>query len=101
MESTKLAEIFQTLSNLRRVEMLKLLLLSDSGMSSRYISDNLDIPPGPTSQGLRALLAVGLLTDQKSGRFVYYFPNRIVTAQLAEFLLDSPKDIESPLEIPQ
>ena len=93
MESANLAKIFQTLSNPRRVEMLRLLLLSDSGMSSQYISDNLKIPPGPTSQGLRALLAVGLLTNQKSGRFMFYFPDRIVAAQLAEFLLDGPTEI--------
>lgn len=99
MESLKLSQIFRVLSNPRRVEILRLLLHSDGAMSSSLISDRLEVSRGQTSHNLRALFSASLLGTQKSGRYVYYFPDRVVMAELVEFLLEHPKDDEDNSEV--
>ncbi len=87
MTPQELSEVFKVLSNPRRVEIFQLLMESDSGMSSGYISHQLDIPLGPTSHNLRLLAKSGLLTYKKEGRNVYYWPERNIALEVAAILL--------------
>lgn len=85
-------KLFRVLSNERRVRIFALLMGSDVGMSSGYISDVLGIPPGPTSHNLQRLAEVKLVTFEKSSRNVFYYPERDVAADLADSLLLEPEE---------
>ncbi|MCS6815829.1 MAG: metalloregulator ArsR/SmtB family transcription factor [Blastocatellia bacterium] len=65
-------EIFKALSDETRLRILRLLLMAKSGLCVCELVDSLEVPQYNVSKHLKVLKQVGLLTERREGRWVYY-----------------------------
>lgn len=65
-------EIFKALGDETRLRIMHLLMVARSGLCVCELVDSLEVPQYNVSKHLKVLKRVGLITERKEGRWVYY-----------------------------
>ena len=87
----KLARIFKTLGNKRRLRIIEL-LFSNNRMTVGKISEHLGLSFKSTSKHLQQLESVGLLDKQQIGTHVFYFLSKDLKKSINNDILDVLKE---------
>ena len=82
-DSTTVCDWFQALSDPTRVDIVR--LLSHGERCVCELQDALDAAQSRLSFHLRVLKDVGLVSDRREGRWVYYTLNRAALDEIADF----------------
>ena len=93
MESTELANLFKTLADPTRVQIVRLLMAGE--VSCVAFDEVLPVSKSTVSYHLRALRAAGLIAARKDGKFHHYNLDR---DQLEQCLLEVLVPIPLPAE---
>lgn len=97
MESTELANLFKTLSDPTRVQIVRLLLAGE--VSCVAFDEALPVSKSTVSYHLRALRSAGLIAARKDGKFHHYNLDREQLEQCLPGLLEVLDPIALPPEL--
>ena len=97
MESTELAELFKTLADPTRVEIVRLLMAGE--VSCVAFDEVLPVSKSTVSYHLRALRSAGLIAARKDGKFHHYNLNRARLEQALPGLLSTLHPLALPAEL--
>ena len=90
-------ELFQALSDLTRLRIMRLLADTDEEVCLCEIAESLDEPEYKLSRHLKILRQVGLLSAVKEGRWVYH---KVIRGEgFLEFLFDSIRSLPDPEKV--
>ncbi|GAB4337074.1 MAG: hypothetical protein Kow0099_10360 [Candidatus Abyssubacteria bacterium] len=90
------ARLFGALSEPARLRILQ--LLREGAMCGRELAVRLDLTPATTCHHLERLKLANLLSERRSGKFVYY---SISDSELASAVKESLTAIGSEIELPE
>lgn len=86
MQASAIAKMLKVLGTERRVQILDFLLNSTDAVPLSTINAHLGITiDGPVSANLKAMIEVGLVLKNPSGRWVFFEPNRVAIDELRSF----------------
>jgi DNA-binding transcriptional ArsR family regulator len=97
MESSELAELFKTLGDPTRVQIVRLLMAGE--VSCVAFDEVLPVSKSTVSYHLRALRSAGLIAARKDGKFHHYHLNRERLEQALPGLLTSMDPVPLPAEL--